>query len=295
MKFSQVVNKHQTNIAFVVGNGINRYNSEVTGNSWEDLLLELWHRHSGKKDSEMPTGVSATEIFDLMLLKTEQSKKPVNLAKEFCELMGNWVPAPHHQAFVQWAQANNSPILTTNFENTLGEAGDCQLTRIASSTFTDYYPWGMCYTDREISKPLKTFGIWHINGMQHYHRSIRLALTHYMGSVERARKWFYRGKSQSLFYGRNHNKWAGRNTWLQIVFNQPIAIFGLGLEQNEVFLRWLLIERAKFFLRYPQRKQPAWYIHTQYDSAGKLMFFKSLGIEPVEAKNFDEIYGEPWQ
>ena len=132
--------------------------------------------------------------------------------------------------------------------------------------------------------------------MQKYHRSIRLGLTHYMGSVARARKWLHRGNERSLFSGKNQKQWIGADTWLHIMFNKPIAIFGLSLGQTEVFLRWLLIERAKYFSKFPDRRKEAWYIYTDNKPAsGKLMFFKYLGITPVQANSYKELYIEPWR
>lgn len=46
-------------------------------------------------------------------------------------------------------------------------------------------------------------------------------------------------------------EWDGAASWLHIVFNSPLLIFGLGLEENEVFFRWLLIERARYFKKFP--------------------------------------------
>lgn len=295
MKFRNLVRRNKNNIAFIVGNGINRFDCSSTGNSWEDLLIDLWNTYNSSSKSAVPQGISETEFFDLLQLKISASKHSINLSRKFCDLMSDWKPAAHHRQFVDWAANNKSPVLTTNFENTLGEAGDCRFLRVANSPFTDFYPWGACYAKNEVKNPAQEFAIWHINGMQKYQRSVRLGLTHYMGAVERARKWFYQGKDDSLFFGRKNNKWKGADTWLQIIFNKPLAIFGLGLGQTEVFLRWLLIERAKFFTRYPDRFQKAWYVHVKDDSPpGKLLFLKSLGIEPVALEQYEEIYSDPW-
>ena len=37
-------------------------------------------------------------------------------------------------------------------------------------------------------------------------------------------------------------------------------IFGLSLAENEVFLRWLLIQRAKYYRKFPERGHSAWYL-----------------------------------
>jgi hypothetical protein len=85
---------------------------------------------------------------------------------------------------------------------------------------------------------------------------------------------------------------------MHVVFNMPLLIVGLGLEENEVFLRWLLIERAKYFRQFPSRRHDAWYVYSDEDppADGKRFFLRGIGIEPVRARNFDEIYLNPgWE
>jgi hypothetical protein len=106
-----------------------------------------------------------------------------------------------------------------------------------------------------------------------------------------------KGKSKRLFSGKSLNDWGGAQTWLQIVFCKPIAVFGLALEQNEVFLRWLLIERARYYRNFPEQKMPAWYFYvSDKENPGKITFLKHIGISPIKVKNYDELYGSAvWQ
>jgi len=114
-----------------------------------------------------------------------------------------------------------------------------------------------------------------------------------MGSVERARKWLHKGEEDRLFSGKNHSLWQGHNTWLHVVFNSPLLIFGLKLEENEVFLRWLLIERARYFKKFPDRKKSAWYVRKSDDKDdGKFFFLKGVGIELVTVDSYNQIYGQ---
>jgi hypothetical protein len=131
------------------------------------------------------------------------------------------------------------------------------------------------------------------NGMEHYSRSIRLGLSHYMGSVQRARNLIHRGNERRLFSSKNIQNWRGSGTWLHIVFSKPILIFGLGLEENEVLLRWILIERARFHRKFPDRRKEAWYLHTnEMDGSGKLFFLNGVGVKPVRVESYDELDGE---
>ena len=76
-----------------------------------------------------------------------------------------------------------------------------------------------------------------------------------MGNVERARKLIYKKPESIRFEGKSRNYWDGYKTWLHIVFNKSIFIFGLSLDETEIFIRWLLIERAKNFRNFPDRKK----------------------------------------
>ena len=128
--------------------------------------------------------------------------------------------------------------------------------------------------------------------MQHYSRSIRLGLSHYMGSVHRARNWMHRGGSERLFSGNENHEWLGVKTWLDLIFHKPLLIFGLQLDANEVFLRWLLVERARYFQKYSRRKKPAWYVYTdENESSGKFLFLEGVGVECIHASGYEEIYG----
>ena len=286
-----ILHNNRSNIALVIGNGINRYGPAKNTNSWHDLLVKLAKEHLPAKHRSVPSGVALTEFYDVLELKSTKLKSGKSLQQEFSELISSWKPYEHHMRVVGWARDANAPILTTNFERVLADAGGCLLNRTREGGFTDYYPWETYYGNGKINDPSREFAIWHVNGMENYHRSIRLGLTHYMGSVERARGWIHRGNESPLFSGKNVREWQGASSWLHVIFNTPLLFIGLGLEENEVFLRWLLIERARYFKKFPDRKKSAWYVHTEGLSAGKKFFLEGVGIQLVQAIDYDEIYG----
>jgi hypothetical protein len=120
-----------------------------------------------------------------------------------------------------------------------------------------------------------------------------------MGSVQRARGWIHSGE-QRLFGGKDRTTWTGRYSWLHVVFNKPLLILGLGLGETEVFLRWLLIERARYFAKFPKRAQKAWYVHKpdagDDAEAGERFFLEEIGINYVAAADYRDIYENPaWQ
>ena len=281
---------NKNDVALVVGNGINRYNAPTGTNAWDAMLTSLARKHINPGHAGIPGGVSATEFYDVLDLAVVKAGIKIRLQAEFCNLMASWTPLPQHQYIVRWAQAHSVPILTTNFENTLGLSCSATLQRCGKDKFTAFYPWSTCYAVGPVVNPLKQFAIWHINGMQRYRQSIRLGLSHYMGSVERARSWFQRSGTR-LFGASNITAWPGANTWLQIFLHKPLVFLGLNLGENEVFLRWLLIERARYFHKFPARSQPAWYVHVNPTvEPGRDLFLRGVGVEPYPVPSYDSMY-----
>ncbi len=78
--------------------------------------------------------------------------------------------------------------------------------------------------------------------------------------------------------------------------DNQLIFFGLGLKENEVFLRWLLIERAKYFSNSPECKMTGWYTAKNGStSPGKKRFLQQLNIELVELPEYSDIYEKLWQ
>lgn len=291
-----ILNANHNDIAFIVGNGINRYRLRDNVTSWNDLLLKLWKKHVDPRQSSIPSGISLTEFYDLLEIHNYEDSRKSGLQKEFCDLMSEWIYKEHHIKFIEYARRMNAPVLTTNFEDILQKAGGLSLYRTNNDGFTDYYPWETYYGMSQLNYPTDGFGVWHINGMQKYHRSIRLGLSHYMGSVERARVLIHKGNEDRLFTGKDVHNWKGVKSWLHIIFNKSLFIFGLELAENEIFLRWLLIERAKYFRKFRERQKSGWYIAKSGNiSLGKKLYLEKVGFSCVELNDFSDIYGNIWR
>lgn len=199
----------------------------------------------------------------------------------------------------------NIPVLTMNFDSNI--EGGLKKTILKHPVqdlqkgFTSYYPWNVVYSDKYINATnfYNIFGVWHINGMLTYRDSIRLGLSDYMGQVERARNMINGMNSKDkddTFSGKYMNRWKGYNTWLHILFNKDLCIVGLSLDINENFLRWLLIERQKYYKKFSEKgvsSHKGWYIHSREDgviSEGKKLFLSSVGLEVLEFDSYEEIY-----
>ena len=187
----------------------------------------------------------------------------------------------------------NAPILTTNFDTYISDSLQASrrifMPKDNLYKFNDFYPWNVYFSEKDIDNSLDEFAVWHINGMTDYHRSIKLGLSDYMGCVERSRKMIQGDNSLNEFFsGKNNEFWIGYNTWLHVLFNKNLFIFGLALDENEVFLRWLLIQRAKYSRMYNTQLK-GWYINKKIPN-GKRFFLEQLGLEVIDIKNYDDLY-----
>lgn len=295
-----IIQQFQNDIAFIIGNGINRYTKFEGLLSWEELLKKLWSQYSNRNFTVRPKGLALTEFFDLLeLYLNEEAITSNKIKKDLCELMSNWKGLQHHKKIVNKIVELNAPLLTLNFDMALLQKEMMKQFYIDSKKFTDYYVWNTYYGFEQLESPTDGFGVWFINGFIQYHRSIRLGLTDYMGSVHRARQMIHKADDGQLFYGKNQYSWSGKDTYLHIIFNKSLMIFGLALEENEVFLRWLLLERAKYYKKYPARKKEGWYVTTfssRKDSnyTGKKFFLENIGIKVIEVSSYDDIYEKAW-
>ena len=283
---------NRNDLALVIGNGINRFEAPAATNSWEGLLQTLARAHIDPAHGPVPHGVSPTEFYDIVDLAIGRGAGAPKLQAEFCKLMAGWKPLPQHAWTMAWAQRWAVPVLTTNFEATLAQACAATLRRCGTERGTAFYPWFKCFSTQDVADPLDAFAIWHVNGFQQYRQSIRLGLADYMGSVDKARGWIYSSGTR-LFGAADPRKWAGALSWLQVFLHKPLLFAGLGLEQDEVFLRWLLIERARYFNRFAERRRAGWYVHAGAIDPGKAFFLRGVGIEPLAVAGYAQIWDEP--
>ena len=302
MPFTNFIDAAQRDVdeplAVLIGNGVHQYRASQTGNDWQAMTHNLAALHGLSGSMAVPS-LALTELFDLIDLRLSNGASPQTLQLEFCAPMVRWRVASHHRQIVEWALRNDAPILTTNFDRVLSDSVEADLFNMfrphgSLKASTDYYPWEKYYGFDEVDDPCDQFGVWHINGMLEHVRSIRLGLTHYMASVSRARGWLHGSGENSLFSQKDKVDWRGKNTWLHIIFNMPLLVFGLQLGSQEVFLRWLLIERAKYFRKFPHRFKPAWYVYPASENSpedrAKYFFLSSIKVRPVEVGNYDDIY-----
>lgn len=281
-------------VALLVGNGIHLYPNG--GQSW-NALVERLARDNGFASPEQAKNLAMPEFYDLIDLGRPAENGPKSasqafpLKRQFCDGMEKWEPSAHHQEIVKWAIRHRSPILTTNFDQVLSTAANAKRhslfhPRGSRRRETDYYPWEKYFARTPLDNPCDGFGIWHVNGFISHLRSIRLGLNDYMGCVARSRPWILDTKAFPA--------WSGEDTWMEILFKMPLVVFGIGLEGQEVWLRWLLIQRANLYKKRGGVRPPAWYVYPAGEVKERQrearFFLKCLGVEPFEVADYSAIY-----
>lgn len=276
-----IVNRHNR-VAFLIGNGPNLAANIMP--SWKDLLTSA----ADRPIAFQVDGLTNTEVYDLVELHSESGHDVKERVKNKLELLPTY-NLDIHRRLMEFARTHNSPVLTTNFDESFEKSVDAQLFHIDSKGFTRFYPWQTYYGHDQLTLPTDGFGIWKIHGDVRYKDSIRLGLTDYMGSGERARKLIHNGDDR-LFRGKRQEYWQGHQTWLHVWFNMPIVIFGLGYGIDEVFLRWLLIERRRYLNIYNDPME-VYYISKGTPAPAITNLMQNLGVEIRLINDYSELYG----
>ena len=311
----------------LIGNGINRVIKKSDGISWDQLMENLVSAATNnipsqsatkkrltrliKREKNRQPPASLPEIFDIIgatqLIKagiaTEVSSK-FNLQSEIVNLLGEMEPGPAHRALIGWAKRSHVPILTTNYDHCLQDALDDR--RCIRRVFgdggarSDYYPWDRYYAPRRIQDPLNEFAMWHIHGDRALRRSIRAGLDHYMGMVQRLRKikWPVAYEVLSGINDPYGNTPAFHKApWLRIFMGCKLWIQGLALRADEVSIRWLLIQRFRYWGRCKPKQcfSSGWYIHVYKKKVEPLdeerrAFLESVGLKVIEIPRADSAY-----
>lgn len=267
----------------LIGNGPNLA-AQIMPN-WKQLLKSI----SNPPIDFNVEGLSNTEVYDLVDLHSKEGHDVKEHVIRALAIPADTVDLPIHQRIMNLAREFDTPVLTTNFDTAFEKSIDAKLLKITSKGFTRYYPWKTYYGFEQHESPTDGFGVWKVHGDVRYKDSIRLGLTDYMGSVERARGMIHKGNTR-LFKGKRDSYWAGQDSWLHIWFNLPVLVFGLGFGLDEVFLRWLLIERRRY-LNFHKEPMQVYYISKSDIAPSTQNLMENLGVEIVTIQEYSELYG----
>lgn len=204
-------------------------------------------------------------------------------------------------AFVSYAKRIKAPILTTNYDEAFSKLMTLDMYSLPSY-FDDkkyVFPLSSYFSDKERFGPLDGFSIWHINGMIEFQNSIRLGLCDYMDLMQQLREGLDISNEAGFesLASINSKDWKGKNTWLEIVFKKHLFIFGLGLNADEIPLRWLLIQRAKYNQMF-RKNLKSWYVAPsceRKESKDKENFMKYVNVEMLYVDDYSTIYEILWE
>lgn len=212
-----------------------------------------------------------------------------------------------HGQFLNYSATKDIPILTTNIDRLLSmDLNEKRLALTGGHYFsaTKNYKWNYCYTEQTLPADNQAklelaqhFAVWHIHGRADYPDTVKIGLDDYINCTSQAKKLLSSpGKGRISLFDAKTDDWVGRNTWLDLFFRREIIVIGLALDSQEVFLRWLFIQRAKYLqLKYPdpEKRPKAWFIHTDADlndKSPKGIFFQACGMVLIREKRFCDIY-----
>jgi hypothetical protein len=280
------------NIAFIIGNGINRYKDNIDTRSWDNLILDIYNETASIPLKVIPEkGITNPELFDITRLNTANSSSRSFLQDKFISKLKEWKFGTHHKNITSIINKYNCPILTMNFDTLMADSVGAKHNYTLENKkrgWTAIYPWQDYFAIKPLSSENDGFSIWHINGMKIYKQSLRLSLSEYIGNTRKARK-YWPTKNNPVFGPQ------GSKTWLKFFLTKSLCIFGLGLEDQEVFIRWLLIERAKIYKIYPNLRKNGWYLNTNEMEDGKRLFLESVGFEIIQLESYQDLYEGIWE
>eukprot|EP01063_Lacrimia_lanifica_P038192 TRINITY_DN8049_c0_g4_i2.p1 TRINITY_DN8049_c0_g4~~TRINITY_DN8049_c0_g4_i2.p1 ORF type:complete len:353 (+),score=78.33 TRINITY_DN8049_c0_g4_i2:402-1460(+) len=280
-------------MALLIGNGPNIASGLMP--SWQDLLTSA----GSKRYLACTEGLSNTEVYDLVQLHASDTARLKAKVVDMLALKRR-ADLRVHRDLMEFARGAGVPVLTTNFDAAFETSIGAKKHILAQKErgFTHYYPWNTYYADEPLGSPLDGFGVWKIHGDVRYPHSIRLGLLDYMGSVERARRLLYYGdpkgaKRTSLWRGRldeaGVTEWFGDTTWLHVWFHLPIVISGLRYGADEIFLRWLLIER-KMWKDARKERMDVYYVSKGTPDPAVLNLMTNIGVDIIRIDCYSELY-----
>ena len=299
----RIIRSDYTQPAILLGNGLNR-NTNKDGTSWEDVLRSL---SSDKLPENLFTSktLNYPEFFDILSFRNNTPRYFRNLKKNLSTLISSWEGSEKHKNLITFAEENNIPILTTNFDTTLltdeiisflkglnrsSELNKTQKPFLPKSQRYSSYLWHSYYSTTTISNALNTFGIWHIHGLWWYPNSLKIGALDYGHAIGNY------AKEIRKISKNGYEKWKNKNSWLDIFLNCDLIIVGLGLSSEETSLRWLLMRREELFRNKTlERRKTQFVVPVEEEDPiddPKKFFLNSINIELLEVKNFDEIYSD---
>ena len=273
----------------LIGNGINLKNK---GSKWDELLKKVIQKKLGESSylekAIGKKGITNTEIQNIISLEYNRKTGQRIQEQELFKAVKDNIEDIEYDSVLMLdrCKKDNCQILTTNYdfniEKYLWDEHYKTIMRPKGKYISsNYYPW-----DKSFGSIDNGTQVWHIHGNKNLWQSIILSLTRYIGAIHKAKDLIYNG---SIY----EDDWIGSTTWLKYFFTKPLIIAGLALDPQELFLRWLLLQRASFNQSH-KPSPPAFYLARKKStySLGKNKFLKFVGVNICKFKDVynDEIW-----
>jgi hypothetical protein len=233
--------------SILVGNGLNR--CIETNNSWGDLLESLANRLNVKKSFEEYNLPFEYEVIVNEYMK--QNKKitdPYMETKEqICSFIQGFDKPSEIGLFDELFKVNFDNLMTTNYDYMLEKFLNSKFKGIAPHKNTKYL-LNKTGNEQEIN-------FYHIHGDVNFPRTICLGYEHYIGLTAKLRDEINKNEKKKSKEMKIINKLYEltefENTWEEKFYTDDISIIGLGLDDSEVDLWWILTHRASVYYRNP--------------------------------------------
>lgn len=295
--------------AFLVGNGINYFDENTL--TWTSLLKKLLPEEYAKTikdekgnsilDLEGLTYPEIAQLADLLRAKNQSNKNTKSLKKQIVELVienfENKAEYPNQEKLIDFAKKKNIPVLTTNYDHSLlhnlhiskikydgNSVEDLQWNNnkyklTYTQPFNRYYKEGNKFNDSTNIE--NEFAVWFIHGTRRYSNSLCINNTDYVRNISTMSKIL-----------KDTKKDEKTETWIDIFLNNDLIVFGLGLDSDELDLRWLLLKRF-YNQEFLGKHNETIYFHIENKlPKGKKKYFNALGIKCVKIEDFNDFYGK---
>ena len=301
---------------FIIGNGINRYLSDVP--SWNELLqnvataanIELSPEIAkvmAQKESD--AGLNFPEMYSLIDTdftaqkrvgeKNGGVKNKDTLKQHIADLLSSAEQFTKGYKrpckLLDYAGKNGKNIITLNFDYKIEDYLNIDHSKrksVVGDCFVDSRSVYNYLYDRFCGGP-GAATVWHIHGHCNKPGSIRISMENYTNTLSYIKKRFLGSRYCDIL----KDDWCGRNSCLESFFTKPHVIVGCGLQSEEVLLRGLMI--AKY------RKMHIGSISDKCCSgiylakggardskrqSAKYTFLRALGYDVIEFPSYREIY-----
>ena len=119
-------------LAFLIGNGINRYPDDPKDRSWENVLKTIYKTLVKATVDKVPEGIHLTEFYEIIVLKHKEDKHPnekiADIRNEFIKNLDNWqISGTHYKQIINKLKELNVPVMTTNFDDLLEQASNSNI------------------------------------------------------------------------------------------------------------------------------------------------------------------------